>query len=439
MADKYYSFEEAAQKLGITEDDLINLVSNNALRSYRKGGDTMFKAEDIDNYQPSSQSAPGMESQVIELDDLPDDIEMVDATADDAPVSDDSFTETVGVSGETNLDAQADEPQQDSLVIDAEEPALATPEENGTMDADSQNANGELEIEVEEPQDTPPAAAPELDDSGIDGETVMTDSSALGITEEITADDDVSVNTQEITLQETAISDDEATMPIDTDQGDFTEDLSEAAGPSVSKRARVSGRASGYSARAHAAPPPAAGSKGGLLWTVIIAATVLVMLYPAFLLISIVCFDFADTRTTIGVGDQKIPDTLGKRAPLRNVGRPVVPEYYRWIVEKPISDGKKMHEWFGTRKTAPGGKDGFDKFYAIAVEYGKDAEGNDDKTDLKSITRNGKEIEVKQVEEAEPETEEAEPAEGAEKADKAEGEEKSEEKNEEKAEEKAGE
>jgi len=48
MAKMFYTLEEAAQKLGTTEDEVRNMVSSNQLQEFRDGDKLMFKRDQVD-------------------------------------------------------------------------------------------------------------------------------------------------------------------------------------------------------------------------------------------------------------------------------------------------------------------------------------------------------------------------------------------------------
>ena len=48
MAQKYYNSKEAAQKLGVSTDEIKKMIERRELYGYRDGADWKFKTEDID-------------------------------------------------------------------------------------------------------------------------------------------------------------------------------------------------------------------------------------------------------------------------------------------------------------------------------------------------------------------------------------------------------
>src|SRR5580704_998013 len=48
MAKMFYTTDEAAQKIGVSTDQLKQLVSDNKLREFRDGARVMFKVDQVD-------------------------------------------------------------------------------------------------------------------------------------------------------------------------------------------------------------------------------------------------------------------------------------------------------------------------------------------------------------------------------------------------------
>ena len=55
MAEEYLTFDETVAKLGVSEDELLNMVSGNTLRAFRIDRETKFKLEDGPAPRPSSR------------------------------------------------------------------------------------------------------------------------------------------------------------------------------------------------------------------------------------------------------------------------------------------------------------------------------------------------------------------------------------------------
>ena len=50
MAGMFYNIKETVEKLGITEEEIKELVRDGKLRVYHDGPTKLFKATDIDNF-----------------------------------------------------------------------------------------------------------------------------------------------------------------------------------------------------------------------------------------------------------------------------------------------------------------------------------------------------------------------------------------------------
>ncbi|MCK5269278.1 MAG: hypothetical protein KAJ46_00780 [Sedimentisphaerales bacterium] len=79
MAKMFYTFEEVREKLGVTEDQLKQLVQGGKLREFRDGAKVMFKVDEVDDFSPLD----------IELEVPTEGTDGTDGTGE-APVLDDS-------------------------------------------------------------------------------------------------------------------------------------------------------------------------------------------------------------------------------------------------------------------------------------------------------------------------------------------------------------
>lgn len=78
MADEaYISFEQAAERLGIDEDALLDLVAANELQAVRVNRETKFKEADIEAYA-SREVDTNVSLDSVDLEDLPDDIVLLE-------------------------------------------------------------------------------------------------------------------------------------------------------------------------------------------------------------------------------------------------------------------------------------------------------------------------------------------------------------------------
>lgn len=321
MAEEYLTFDETAKKLGISEDDLLNLVSSNALRAFRIDRETKFRVEDINAHLGISgdEAAPLAleESAVLELDDLPDDVVLVD-----------------------------EEPQvaEEQTITPPEEPeVVATAEPQTPGDNNEESKMTGFEKIDSESDDTGESDIIDFDDSDIKEvketslEDTMATSSAsnLDATEAIAPleDDDFDLNTQEVTIQEEAISDDDIgseTLTEETLEVDDVEEEEVAPKKAPPRRARRSAVAS--RSRISSVSDDDSGDKKGLLWTVIIAAVCILMLYPSTLVAFVLFKGYSDSADTISPGSQSFGGTI------QNIGAPFVPSIFKVVKSQDLAN-----------------------------------------------------------------------------------------------------
>lgn len=67
MAKMFYSTEEAAQKLGVSVDQIKDYVTQNKLREFRDGAKVMFKVDQVDKLVTSTQPAAKKDDSGISL------------------------------------------------------------------------------------------------------------------------------------------------------------------------------------------------------------------------------------------------------------------------------------------------------------------------------------------------------------------------------------
>lgn len=145
MADEaYISFEQAAERLGIDEDQLLDLVASNELQAVRVNRETMFKTADIEAFA-SREVDTNVSLDSVDLEDLPDDIVLLGGDTPPggiAPLPDDTPTDPLkDESGE---------------LLDLEEAgAVLLPEESGELlategaQAEEPEAGGDMELPEE--------------------------------------------------------------------------------------------------------------------------------------------------------------------------------------------------------------------------------------------------------------------------------------------------
>lgn len=351
MADEFYSFAETVEKLGISDDELTELVSNDAIPMQRAGRKMKFKVTDVEAYL-NNGGAKKDESRVIELDEIPDDIELVGAN--DLPPAEDSGAIDFGDDEIGSAVVVSDE----MVETDDGEVELAVVSSPLTFD----DAEAEAVTEAVEPVETvddlvveEPAAeiVEEVADDLVVEEPaeIMTDET-MAVEEEITDDatmevsgedvGDETVNTQDVTINEEPITEDE--IAADSDEAETMESEEEDA--AASKSSRMTARSS-MSSRNRFAPPAeeGGGNKKDIIWLGALAALAMFMIYPTFLVGSMAFYGIVDQQELIEPGRQKLMRFDGLQNPLNTIGEPVIPKMFAWIKEN------KAHEWFGIRKT----------------------------------------------------------------------------------------
>jgi excisionase family DNA binding protein len=185
MAGMFYSLKEAAQKLGVTEDQVKQLAKEDKLREFRDGSNLLFKIEEVDALLAEGIGAGTDNLDLQELTAEEPAGEAVGDTAAAVPsesLDDDIFKldeetpalEGIGTGDEAaDLDllagleeeepAAATEPKaEEPSGIELEEPQAAAPESPAQAQEEKAPEAEEIsEIQLEEPQAPAPAAAEE--------------------------------------------------------------------------------------------------------------------------------------------------------------------------------------------------------------------------------------------------------------------------------------
>lgn len=167
MAANFYTLQETAEKLGIDEEKVKNLVRDRKLREYRDGSKRLYKTDDVDGL-------------VGQLDELGGGEETVDITAD----SDESI-------GLAPLDDESDKGESDS--VEDEELMLVSDDEFSEADAGAEDESedsdesGELGLDMDLEVDDDFAAALELD--GDDDKPVPEDGPMKDTGDDLTFED----------------------------------------------------------------------------------------------------------------------------------------------------------------------------------------------------------------------------------------------------------
>lgn len=229
MSDQeFLNGEEALRRLNMRKEQLDALVNEGELRMYRHGGETMFKAEDIENLRkksetdativlPSSVAAPGdadEESSEVE-------IESLDADADD---SDQTSVLPIDLP-EIEVPKASEDPL---LALDADESEAPTVLEGAKGKGETEVMNGLEAIDLDE------VAEPARPDADIDVSSglleVVEEDQPTGLDAMVTAAESESVTTAETSgLEPSAIEETMGLEPAEaTDVGTVPMDVVDA-------------------------------------------------------------------------------------------------------------------------------------------------------------------------------------------------------------------
>jgi len=142
MAGMFYSLKEAALKLGITEDQVKQLVKENKLREFRDGSNLLFKIQEVNNLV-----AEGIGAEELELQELPAEEPAAEALEDTAAaalgesVEEDLFKLDEEALPAGEVAAEGDEAADLDLILEEPQAAETEPKDEAVP-----------EIELEEPQ-----------------------------------------------------------------------------------------------------------------------------------------------------------------------------------------------------------------------------------------------------------------------------------------------
>jgi len=342
VAEEYLTFDETVAKLGVSEDELLNMVSGNTLRAFRIDRETKFKLEDVEavalgggaasapaedivaldssdmfdiEEEPEIAAAPdsGDSGEIFEIDDLPDDIVMVDE----------------GDSSELEVTADLTDASSDIIEPDESISMVELEQESSMVDF------GDDSLEILEPD-----ADSDIDSNSELEETVMTDSSSINNTEELSVDeDDFDFSTQEVTVQEDAITEDEiggdpTVVGYDDDEGEVAEEEEEfedeGYSPASARRSRRS--------RTFDKEPKI---QTDVVWTGAMAVLLVLMIYPTLMFGYLLFHGYTTGMSAIPVGEQRYDGEVQNISPI------FVPSMFKWIPES-------VHGFLGERTYGKG-------------------------------------------------------------------------------------
>jgi excisionase family DNA binding protein len=247
MAGMFYSLKEAAQRLGVAEDQVKQLAKDGKLREFRDGSNLLFKIDEVN----------ALLAEGVDL--TSDELELQEVSAEE-PAQDLGDTAAAGVGEAGNEDIfKLDEEGTGALEATGEAAELSDsdllPELQGLEAAETEpeEPNEEApELELEEPQPAEQAAEEDLflaeelsQPAGEEAEQPVADE-AEGSSEEISLAQESGILAEgsDISDADTAITTEGINVLSETDTGyDVTEDsMAETAGPAAT--ADTSGEAS---------------------------------------------------------------------------------------------------------------------------------------------------------------------------------------------------
>jgi hypothetical protein len=367
MADQQFlTFEETMQRLGLTEDELMDLVFNEQLRSFvRNNGELHFRPDDVAAYAgtespaeaptlipeagaPQTAAAGESEEELITIeDDGDEDLILMEEEGED---------DGVESPPEAEAEITLEEPEEEAEISISEEDEAGfelepTPESGTGVDYGAVTSAdfASLEAESEEEEETEPTL--------VDQELSLIDEDAteqtvgLGTEEIVFTDDDLDIGeeegtqvTQQVTVQEDAVDEaGEATVTVAEDALTGTEVLEEEGlgvmGPEEPEAAGAAAPA-GPPRVVYVEPeePPV-----GVFWYIALAACLVVSVVPFTMLWTVVNYGYGmrqPARVSEVTPDGRLPE----------YGEVFTPEPLNTFLKK-----LKPADWWGMPALPPGG------------------------------------------------------------------------------------
>lgn len=229
MAGMFYSIQETAGKLGITEDEVKQLAKDGKLREFRDGENIMFKIEEVDNLRERESALP-----LDVLDETGPEINLpteplLAEEPESSPIEDDiNLDEPLGLTEDDSFDlaevssAEESAPKPaDDLAQEEEEPLILQEDSPDVAEASGGDLDALLglsDVEEETPSELPKSDEQveavtiddELDLSGMDDLSVTDEASEIDLLSDtqIVTDESLS-GTDEISFADTGESGDE--------------------------------------------------------------------------------------------------------------------------------------------------------------------------------------------------------------------------------------
>jgi len=349
--DRYLSFEDTMKALNVGEDDLLNLVAANELRAFRIDREMKFKESDV---KSMATARGGGQADIVDIEDA--DVVMVDAPGEvkidavpileDAPAVDEALPEEPEV---VLLD-------EDVGGAAATEEIALEDEAGGTVLLEDEDIELDTVGAAEEGQ-TEMASATELAPAADQTEAVLdapTRRDGLGTEEIVFEDEDLAIGslddeasgTQEVTVQEGAIADEDVTIAEEDMEVTVAEDTERGTGVGASRRAAgISARASSrMSARRREVA--VARAKGNPIMAGLLVLTGIMMLYPFGLYVATAYMGYT-TQPYVNTSGS-ITAEMVDRGYVPELGTVFIPEQFRWtrnsLAPIPITDDRDPHK-----------------------------------------------------------------------------------------------
>ena len=195
MAGMFYSQQEAAEKLGMTEEEVKQLAAEGKLREFRDGASVMFKIDEVEGLAAESSLDLDDFSVASELAAKSDELDplLETNTVDDPPETGADEAVPVSAEDETLDDLIFDDDSEPTPVseasVDADEPISLTPEDVTPHESDGLDELLDLasESEGESPTEDPEVPA---------------DASGLESIDDLQLEEDLSLDEPELTLDD---------------------------------------------------------------------------------------------------------------------------------------------------------------------------------------------------------------------------------------------
>jgi excisionase family DNA binding protein len=177
MAKKYLTLEEAAQRLGLSTDQLMRLRENGDIRGFADRGSWKFKEEEIEEFarrseidsSPDVQMSPGedtvesSDAESLELEDADSDVQLDfdDAFFDDDDEEEEELAPTVADQGSDGASVEATSEGEPDLELSASDSDVRLAFDDSLFDSDTDLSVADSDVQLADD------SAIELEDPGV--------------------------------------------------------------------------------------------------------------------------------------------------------------------------------------------------------------------------------------------------------------------------------